>query len=158
MTKDRAGKGELAKAPSSLGDRSARYAERLAEMKVRAHAAQKRATLSVNHELLRLYWRRLGRDILERPAREGWGAGIVDQVSSDLRSAFPEMKGFSRANLIYMQAFAEAWPDPESVQQPVGQFPWGHNLFDFLGIGAKAGERQIEDALVIELRVTNFQT
>jgi predicted nuclease of restriction endonuclease-like (RecB) superfamily len=46
----------------------------------------------------------------------------------DLRNAFPEMKGFSRANLLYMRAFAEAWPDPQIVQQAVGQLPWGHNL------------------------------
>ena len=38
------------------------------------------------------------------------------------------MKGFSRANLMYMRAFAEAWPDAEIVQQAVGQLPWGHNL------------------------------
>jgi predicted nuclease of restriction endonuclease-like (RecB) superfamily len=46
----------------------------------------------------------------------------------DLRNAFPEMKGFSRANLLYMRAFAEAWPDLQIVQQAVGQLPWGHNL------------------------------
>jgi predicted nuclease of restriction endonuclease-like (RecB) superfamily len=45
-----------------------------------------------------------------------------------LRSAFPEMKGFSRANLMYMRAFAAAWPDEQIVQQAVGQLPWGHNL------------------------------
>lgn len=38
------------------------------------------------------------------------------------------MKGFSRANLLYMRAFAEAWPDSQIVQQAVGQLPWGHNL------------------------------
>ena len=38
------------------------------------------------------------------------------------------MKGFSRANLMYMRAFAEAWPEAEIVQQAVGQLPWGHNL------------------------------
>src|SRR5262249_30530612 len=38
------------------------------------------------------------------------------------------MKGFSRTNLLYMRAFAEAWPEPSIVQQPVGQLPWGHNL------------------------------
>ena len=48
--------------------------------------------------------------------------------SRDLRAAFPEMKGFSRANLLYMRAFAEAWPDPAIVQQAVGQLPWGHNI------------------------------
>ena len=38
------------------------------------------------------------------------------------------MKGFSRTNLMYMRAFAEAWPEEQIVQQPVGQLPWGHNL------------------------------
>ena len=38
------------------------------------------------------------------------------------------MKGFSRANLLYMRAFAEAWPDQSIVQQLVGQLPWGHNI------------------------------
>jgi predicted nuclease of restriction endonuclease-like (RecB) superfamily len=38
------------------------------------------------------------------------------------------MKGFSRANLLYMRAFAEAWPDSSIVQQAVGQLPWGHNI------------------------------
>ncbi|MGB4116412.1 MAG: DUF1016 N-terminal domain-containing protein [Polaromonas sp.] len=45
-----------------------------------------------------------------------------------MRSAFPEMKGFSRANLMYMRAFAQTWPDDVIVQQAVGQLPWGHNL------------------------------
>jgi predicted nuclease of restriction endonuclease-like (RecB) superfamily len=38
------------------------------------------------------------------------------------------MKGFSRANLMYMRSFADAWPDAAIVQQAVGQLPWGHNL------------------------------
>ena len=52
----------------------------------------------------------------------------MERVAGDLRAAFPNMRGFSRANLMYMRAFAEAWPEPEFVQQPVGQLPWGHNL------------------------------
>ena len=38
------------------------------------------------------------------------------------------MKGFSRANLMYMRAFAEAWPEAAIVQQAVGLLPWSHNL------------------------------
>lgn len=53
---------------------------------------------------------------------------VIERFSQDLRNAFPEMKGFSRANLLYMRAFAEAWPDPQIVQQALGQLPWGHNL------------------------------
>lgn len=103
------------------------YADWLTELKARVHAAQQRAALAVNVEMLRLYWS-LGRDILDRQKQAGWGAGIVDHVSDDLRAAFPQMKGFSRSNLMYMRAFAEAWPSPEFVQQPVGQLPWGHNV------------------------------
>lgn len=60
--------------------------------------------------------------------REGWGAKVTERLAYDLRKAFPDMKGFSRSNLMYMRAFAEAWPDTEIVQQAVGQLPWGHNL------------------------------
>lgn len=127
-------------APPNLTPRPAGYADWLADVKARVHAAQQRATLAVNSELLQLYWN-LGRDILDRQEREGWGAGVVDQVSVDLRAAFPEMRGFSRANLMYMRAFAEAWPEADFVQQPVGQLPWGHNLV--LLTKLKATERRL---------------
>jgi predicted nuclease of restriction endonuclease-like (RecB) superfamily len=114
-------------APSGLQPRPPGYAEWLTDLKARIHAAQQRAALAVNRELLLLYWE-LGRDILARQVQAGWGAGIVDQVSRDLRTTFPDLKGFSRTNLLYMRAFAEAWSGPEIVQQAVGQLPWGHNL------------------------------
>ena len=117
-------------APTSqaLTNRPPGYAEWLTDLKSRIHAAQQRAALAVNRELLQVYWQ-LGRDILERQEQAGWGAGIIDQVAADLRTAFPELKGFSRSNLKYMRAFAEAWPDPSAIgQQAVGQLPWGHNL------------------------------
>ena len=133
-TTDSSNRGLARQGPSTaLGPGTARdvaptgYAEWLADVKVRIHAAQQRATLAVNRELLGLYWQ-LGRDILERQQRHGWGAGIVDKVATDFRTAFPAMKGFSRANLMYMRAFAEAWPEADFVQQPVGQLPWGHSL------------------------------
>ena len=88
---------------------------------------EQRAALAVNRELVLLYWQ-IGRDILARQAQQGWGAKVIERLAHDLRAAFPEMKGFSRANLMYMRAFAEAWPDAQIVQQAVGQLPWGHNL------------------------------
>lgn len=115
------------RAPEALVPRPPGYAEWLTDLKARIHAAQQRASLAVNRELLLLYWQ-LGRDILERQSRAGWGARIVEQISRDLRTAFPELRGFSRTNLLYMRAFAEAWPDFAIVQQAVGQLPWGHNL------------------------------
>lgn len=110
-----------------LSDPPAGYADWLAGLKTRIHAAQQRAALTVNRELVSLYWQ-IGRDILERQAQQGWGAKVIERLAHDLRTAFPDMKGFSRANLMYMRAFAEAWPDGEIVQQAVGQLPWGHNL------------------------------
>ena len=103
------------------------YADWLADLKTRIHTAQQRAALAVNRELVLLYWQ-IGQDILARQAAQGWGAKVIERLSQDLRSAFPEMKGFSRANLMYMRAFAAAWPDEKIVQQAVGQLPWGHNL------------------------------
>ncbi|MDX5933624.1 PDDEXK nuclease domain-containing protein [Acidithiobacillus thiooxidans] len=113
--------------PIALTQPPAGYADWLAELKARIHRAQQRATLAVNRELVLLYWQ-IGQDILTRQAAQGWGAKVIERLAHDLRNAFPEMKGFSRANLMYMRAFAEAWPDEQIVQQAVGQLPWGHNL------------------------------
>jgi predicted nuclease of restriction endonuclease-like (RecB) superfamily len=113
--------------PVSLTPPPADYAEWLADLKTRIHGAQQRASLAVNRELVLLYWQ-IGHDILNRQAAQGWGAKVIERLAQDLRTAFPEMKGFSRANLLYMRAFAEAWPDAEIVQQAVGHLPWGHNL------------------------------
>ena len=113
--------------PVSLMPTPEGYADWLVDLKTRIHTAQQRAALAVNRELVLLYWQ-IGRDILARQASQGWGAKVIERLAHDLRTDFPEMKGFSRANLMYMRAFAEAWPDAEVVQQAVGQLPWGHNL------------------------------
>lgn len=117
----------MSEMPISLTPPPDGYADWLADLKGRIHAAQQRAALAVNRELVLLYWQ-IGRDILARQAKQGWGARVIERLAHDLRAAFPEMKGFSRANLMYMRAFAEAWPDTSIVQQAVGQLPWGHNL------------------------------
>ena len=113
--------------PASLATLPEGYGAWLTDLKSRIHDAQQRATLAVNRELVQLYWQ-IGNDILTRQAQQGWGAKVIERLAHDLRTAFPEMKGFSRANLMYMRAFAEAWPDAAIVQQAVGQLPWGHNL------------------------------
>jgi predicted nuclease of restriction endonuclease-like (RecB) superfamily len=73
-----------------------------------------------------LYWQ-IGRDILERQARESWGAKVIDRLAVDLKRAFPDMKGFSPRNLKYMRRFAEVWAEEEFVQQVAAQLPWFHN-------------------------------
>jgi predicted nuclease of restriction endonuclease-like (RecB) superfamily len=51
---------------------------------------------------------------------------VVDRLAADLQTAYPEMKGFSPRNLLFMRAFAEAFPDLELVKQVVSHLPWGH--------------------------------
>ena len=113
--------------PASLSPIPDGYADWLADLKGRIHAAQQRATLAVNRELVLLYWQ-IGRDILSRQAAQGWGARVIDRLAHDLRTALPEMKGFSPRNLKYMRAFAQAWPGAEFVQQAAARLPWGHNM------------------------------
>ncbi|NJK61870.1 MAG: DUF1016 domain-containing protein [Synechococcaceae cyanobacterium SM2_3_1] len=103
------------------------YAPFLADLKERIRSAQVRAALAVNRELVLLYWQ-IGREILARQDQEGWGSKVISRLAKDLRQEFPEMRGFSRANLLYMRAFAAAWGDESIVQQVVGQIPWGHNV------------------------------
>src|ERR1019366_524273 len=102
------------------------YDSFLKSLKERVRAAQLRATLSVNRELVLLYWG-IGRDILARQKEQGWGAKVVDQLAADLRKEFPDVTGFSPRNLKYMRALAEAWPDEQIVQQLAAQLPWFHN-------------------------------
>lgn len=103
------------------------YKTFLSALKERIRTAQVKAALAVNQELVLLYWQ-IGKDILQRQEKEGWGRKVVTHLAKDLRHEFPNMKGISRTNLLYMRAFAEAYPDREFVQQLVGQIPWGHNI------------------------------
>ena len=96
------------------------YASFLKDLKDRVRAAQLRASLAVNRELVLLYWG-IGRDILARQKEHGWGARIIDRLAEDLRREFPKVTGFSPRNLKYMRAFAEAWPAEAIVQQAVAQ-------------------------------------
>ncbi len=110
----------------SLDQRPTGYDEFLRDLKQRIQTAQVKAALAVNRELVLLYWS-IGRDILDRQSRMGWGSKVIEGLAADLHIAFPAMKGFSRTNLLYMRAFAEAWPDETIVQQLAGQLPWFHN-------------------------------
>ena len=102
------------------------YPQFLADMKSRIRAAQLRASVAVNRELVLLYWQ-IGRDILDRQQRETWGTKVIDRLATDLKHEFPDMKGFSVRNLKYMRRFAEVWTEDEFVQQVAAQLPWFHN-------------------------------
>jgi predicted nuclease of restriction endonuclease-like (RecB) superfamily len=103
------------------------YATFLNELKQRIRLAQVKAALAVNRELILLYWQ-IGREILLKQKVEGWGTKVIDRLAKDLKEEFPDMTGFSRSNLKYMRAFAEAYPEDQFGQQAVDQIPWGHNI------------------------------
>ena len=109
------------------------YPALLEDIKSRIRGAQIKAALSVNRELIALYWS-IGRDIVLRQEAEGWGKSIVERLSADLRAEFPGVGGFSPANIWYMRSFYLAWANagefsahgvpkmkPSNLQQAVGE-------------------------------------
>ena len=99
----------------------------LESLKSRIQQTRVRAATAANKELILLYWY-IGSEILQRQKAQGWGAKVVAQLATDLKRTFPDMQGFSRTNLLYMRALAEAYPDLSFVQHVVGQLPWGHHV------------------------------
>lgn len=117
------------------------YVEWLSTLKERLKKCQTKAAVQVNSAMLEFYWG-LGHDLVEMKAEQLWGAGIVKQVSLDLRAAFPGMKGLSTDNLYFMRRWYAFYMDaihhsPEKFDQ-VGQIfqmpnefalvPWRHHI------------------------------
>jgi len=103
------------------------YGSLLNEIKEKVRTSQIKAALSVNKELIALYWE-IGRSIYRKQGEEGWGAKTIEKLAKDLKESFPHAKGYSRTNISYMVQFAKEYPEIEIIQQLVGQIPWGHNL------------------------------
>ncbi|MPZ44546.1 MAG: DUF1016 family protein [Betaproteobacteria bacterium] len=103
------------------------YASAFAAIKQRIQEERLRVVLAANSAMVLLYWD-VGRTILDRQERGGWGAKVIDRLSADLREAFPDVKGFSPRNLKYMRAFAAAWPERAIVQEALAQIPWYHHI------------------------------
>ena len=103
------------------------YIEFLNSLKQEIQQARLKAHLAVNKELTLLYWR-IGKEILERQQKLGWGSKVIEHLSSDLLHEFPEMKGLGVRNLKYMRGFAETYSDMEFVQRLAAQIPWFHNV------------------------------
>jgi predicted nuclease of restriction endonuclease-like (RecB) superfamily len=115
------------------------YAEFLRDLKERIRSAQIRAALSVNREILSLYWY-IGKSITDRQQAEGWGTAVIGRLGKDLQAAFPGIAGFSRPNIYRMRAFYLAYAGSyEIVSQPARQsdpgppepmasLPWFHNV------------------------------
>ena len=99
------------------------YIEIIETIKGEIRGAQYKAALSVNRELIMLYYH-IGTVINEHKT---WGSKFIENLAADIRIAFPNVKGYSVRNLKYMAKFAETYPDEEFVQTVSAQIPWSHN-------------------------------
>jgi predicted nuclease of restriction endonuclease-like (RecB) superfamily len=105
----------------------AEYVSFLKEIKGKIRQARLEAFRSINRTAIRVYWE-IGRGIVERQNRLGWGKSIVSRLSDDLRRSFPEAEGFSTTNLWYMRQFFLTYQNSPNLQQSVGEIPWGQNV------------------------------
>ena len=67
--------------------------------------------------------------IVAKQKESSWGDNLIEQISHDLKKEFPNMKGFSKTNLLYMKKWYLFYTQ-ENLPQVVGeifQIPWGHN-------------------------------
>jgi len=85
------------------------YKALLKEIKERVLTSQLKAAIAVNKELIQLYWE-IGNAVYQRQKTEGWGAKVSEKLGKDLKSSFPEMKGFSPRNIRFMVQFAKEYP------------------------------------------------
>ncbi len=94
------------------------YKQLLVAIKQQVQSAQAKAALAVNSSLIQLYWN-MGKMIADNQALFEGRTNYVEQLAKDLRTEFPEMKGFSRSNLFYIRKFYQFYANT-SVQQLVG--------------------------------------
>jgi predicted nuclease of restriction endonuclease-like (RecB) superfamily len=108
--------------------KTSEYRSFILEIKQRIQVSQIKAAIAVNQELLLLYWD-LAERIVTKQQQATWGDGFLLQISKDLKTEFPEMKGFSKRNLEGMRQWYQFWVAESAIAlQLVAQIPWGHNL------------------------------
>lgn len=93
-----------------------KYADLLANIKLRIRQAQVKATISANTEMILLYWD-IGRIIMERQQHEGWGTGVLHRLAGDLKNELPAIKGFSERNIKLMTQFYREYPNFRTIGQ-----------------------------------------
>jgi predicted nuclease of restriction endonuclease-like (RecB) superfamily len=106
---------------------SAEYKTFFKEIKERIHKAQYDAFKSVNKELINLYWD-IGRSIVAKQEKLGWGKSIVETLARDLQKEFPGIQGFSVQNLWNMRQFYSAYKGNPKLQPMVGEISWTKNV------------------------------
>jgi len=103
------------------------YFKFLNDLKNKIKQSQYQAYRTVNKELISLCWN-IGKSIVEKQEKLGWGQKIIQQLAEDLQKEFSKNSGFSERNLKYMRKFYLEYEDKPKVQPLVAQIPWSHNL------------------------------
>ncbi len=100
------------------------YLDLVQNIKQEIRHAQYRAALSVNKELIGLYYN-IGQLINKHKT---WGSKFIENLAADIKLSFPDAKGYSVRNLKYMAKFALRFPDFEIVQAVLAQITWYHHI------------------------------
>lgn len=104
------------------------YSNLLQDIKERIRKAQIKAVLSVNAEMITLYWD-IGKIIYSKQKQETWGSKVIQRLAIDIQNELSDIKGFSYRNIKYMvQLYKEYELDFPIGQHAVAQIPWGHNI------------------------------
>lgn len=103
------------------------YMSLLKDVRERIRSAQYAALKAVNKELICLYWD-IGKMIVGRQAKHGWGKAIVETLARDLQLEFPGMQGFSARNIWYMRTFYVTYWQNEKLQPLVAEISWTKHL------------------------------
>lgn len=98
--------GALFPVAPKLTEMSDNYLQFIEEIKSEIRRQRVSVVLNANSSMICLYWN-IGKAILEKQGKEGWGAKVIDRMAKDLKDAFPDMSGFSPRNIKYMRKFAE---------------------------------------------------
>ncbi len=106
------------------------YAEFLHAIKSRIRSARVKATRSVNQEQVDLYFS-IGKDVVDRQERLGWGKSVVEKLAKDLRREFPNAAGFSAPNLWFMRQFFMEYREHSNLLQLAREIPWFSNVTIF---------------------------
>lgn len=115
------------------------YKNWIQDLKLRIYSAQLKASVSVNSEMIMLYWD-IGKSIVEKQNEFNWGSKIVEEMAKDLKSELPDTNGFSRSNLFAMRKFYLFYRESELVQQPVGLIENQTNLSNSVIVHQAGGQ------------------
>ncbi len=103
------------------------YVQFLSEIKSRIVTARIQAFRAVNKELIQLYWD-VGRIIVIRQEKHGWGQSVVERLAVDLTETFKGFEGFSSNNLWRIRNFYLAYKSSPKLARLVQEIPWGQNI------------------------------